>query len=170
MHLQKTTLLFLVLFTLSINNKVLGQTQVWLGGHLYVRDLGISAGVVAKDKLILKYSFTPRESTFYGYKHYTVAKAYASTFSAGWIFNKPQNKIRMGAGLTLIHFFNEDKEYDDNRILLKSESNSVIYPIPFPFFYLDFKIKNNIKLVLNTSIFLNEIGIGYRFIQKNKSP
>jgi hypothetical protein len=169
MDLKKTALFFLVLFALNITNKVLGQTQIWLGAHLYVRDIGISTGIVTKDKLIFKYSFTPRESTLYGYQHYTLAKAYASTFSSGWVFTKPQSKIRIGGGLTLIHFYNEDKEYDNNSILVKSESNSVIYPIPFPFFYIDYKIKNNIKLVFNTSIFLNEIGVGYRFNKKLKN-
>lgn len=112
MYIQKTTLLFIVLFTLSINDKALGQTQVWLGGHLFLRDLGVSAGVVAKDKIILRYSLNPNIYSYYGYKKFVSVKNFNSTISVGWVFSKPQKKMRMGGGLTLIHFSHERKEYD----------------------------------------------------------
>ena len=166
MNLKKTVLLLLVLFALNINNKILGQTQVWLGAHLYVRDVGVSTGIITKDKLIVKYTLTPNVYSYNGYKQFVSVKNFTSTISAGWVFSKPQKRIRMGGGFTMIHFYHERKEYDENRLLTKVESNSSFFPIPFPFFYIDYKVKNNIKVVLNTSIFLNEIGIGYRFVQK----
>jgi hypothetical protein len=116
-------LLLLVLFALIINNKILGQTQVWLGAHLYVRGLGVSTGIVTKDKLIVKYSLTPNVYSYDGYKQFISVKNFTSTISAGWgITVWTSKKIRMGGGLTMIHFYHERKEYDENRLLTKSRT------------------------------------------------
>jgi hypothetical protein len=142
---------------LIINNNANAQIQPWLGIHLISKDnIGISTGIVIKDKFMLKYSYTNLLKYPDNYITYNL-----KTFSAGWIFTKPYKKIRMGTGLTLFYTNREyELSFGYKKEIIK---DNFLSPIPLPFFYIDMILLNRIKVNFNTSIFINEIGIGYRF-------
>jgi hypothetical protein len=143
--------------------------------------IGPSLGALIKDKLLLKYSYTTRkEKSDYRFSPNSLTTwedIYKNHFfSAGWIFTKPYKKIRMGTGLTLVYQYDESNLYENsvlksNYLIQKGfpqiDSKFRPFPLLLPFFYLDLSLSKNLKLVFNSSIIINEIGIGYRF---GKSP
>ena len=143
--------------------------------------IGPSVSLIIKDKLLLKYSNTTKteklDYRFLPNSDSTWENVYKNHFfSAGWIFTKPYKKIRMGTGLTIVYQYDESNLYENsvlksNYIIRKGfpllDSKFRPFPLLLPFFYLDLSVSNNLKLVFNSSVIMNEIGIGYRF---GKSP
>ncbi len=149
--------IFIICCFLIINYNANAQIQPWLGIKLIAKDnIGISTGIVLKDKFVLKYSYT----NYLNRNDYNYITRNLKTFSAGWIFTKPYKKIRMGTGLTLLY---ENSEYEASFGYKKEiYKYNVLSPIPIPFFYIDMILLNRIKVNFNTYILMNEIGIGYR--------
>lgn len=176
--------IFVLLLFINIKNNCHAQIQPNIGFQTSISSkeifIGPSVSLVIKDKLIIKYSYTAKTKKYdYGFlpnSDSTLENVYKNHFfSAGWIFTKPYKKIRMGTGLTIVYQYDESNLYENsvlksNHIIQKGfplDSKFRPFPLLLPFFYLDLNVSNNLKLVFNTSIILNEIGIGYRF---GKSP
>lgn len=169
--------IFILVFLIYKINYSFAQIQTWIGFQTsdfrpsYLGK-GISTGIIIKDKLLFKYSFTTRTiKNDYFVGKYSDEDIYNNhLLSIGWIFTKPYKKIRMGSGFSIIYFFHESSSYNNSILKYKTLSDGFAtipgltsVPFPLPFFYMDIKVSNNLKIIFNTSIIMNEIGLGYRF-------
>ncbi len=166
--------LFLIVIISSKTS--LAQIQPWLGfqqitstyGVLSTKpQLGFAVGITYKDKLIFKYAITSKtEKSDYnfGSNNKTTFEDIEKTnmFSTGWIFSKPSNKSRVGLGLTFFFNVKENNRYQ-NGIYQYGMINKEWFKGALPFIYFDTRINNRISLVVNSLLFINEIGLSYRF-------